>query len=127
MTKRALLAAAVLGVAWGPCPAAQTCGARWYRGADPIGGGPGYTRMADPASARRVATLEELQAALSAARPGDTVYIDDRAEIDATGSPMMEIPAGVTLASGRGRNGSPGTGWSSATTPSAATAPVSTR
>ncbi len=99
---------AMLVVSCGACPAAQVCGADWYAGADPIGGGPGYTSYVDPSKAVRVRTLQDLRQALSSARPGGLIYVNDDADIDATGSGGMEIPGGVTLASGRGMNGSPG-------------------
>jgi|DewCreStandDraft_4_1066084.scaffolds.fasta_scaffold00789_56 hypothetical protein len=108
MTVRILTSVAALSLLCAAASAERICGARHYTGPDPIGGGPGYTRLVDPAKARRVSTLEELKAALAAAQAGDIIYLDDRAEIDATGSPMMEIPGGVTLASGRGSGGSPG-------------------
>lgn len=75
----------------------------------PIGGGPDYTRIVDPADATVVVrTLEELRAALGRVGRGDVVYVADDAEIDTRGVEDMRIPAGVTLASGRGRDGSLG-------------------
>ncbi len=108
MTMRILLAGLVMGLLADGQAAARVCGAAFYRGPDPIGGGPGYTRHVDIPRTGTVRTLDELKQALGRARAGDVIYIDDRAEIDATGSPMMVVPGGVTLASGRGRNGSPG-------------------
>ncbi len=76
---------------------------------DGIGGGEGYSRMVTPASADRVVrTKVELLSALSGASSGDVVYVDDAAEIDLTGKTDIAVPAGVTLASGRGQGGSAG-------------------
>jgi len=74
---------------------------------DPIGGGDGYRHIV-PRPAEPVVTADALVAALAGAKAGDVVYVDDRAEIDLSGRATIEIPAGVTLASGRGRDGSPG-------------------
>jgi len=74
---------------------------------DPVGGGAGY-RAILPAPAEPVATGDALVAALADARAGDVVYVADGAEIDLTGRATIEIPASVTLASGRGRDGSAG-------------------
>ncbi|MGC9319468.1 MAG: PKD domain-containing protein [Armatimonadota bacterium] len=76
---------------------------------DPIGGGPGYRSIADPDGATAVVrTPQGLLEALQAATAGDVVYVDDSAEVDMTGIEMVEVPGGVTLASGRGRDGSRG-------------------
>lgn len=76
---------------------------------DPIGGGEGYSRMVTSASADRVVrTGAELLSALSGASSGDVVYVEDGAEIDLTGRTDIAVPAGVTLASGRGQGGSAG-------------------
>lgn len=72
----------------------------------PIGGGPGYRDLVEPR--RPVDTADELIRALRRAGPGDVVYVDDRAAINLTGRTPVEVPAGVTLASGRGRRGAPG-------------------
>ncbi len=83
----------------------------------PIGGGSGYGAwVARPAAPVRTAT--ELRAALAAARAGDVVYVADDASIDLSRRDHrddascttfgLDIPAGVTLASGRGRSGSSG-------------------
>ncbi|MEU4427593.1 FG-GAP-like repeat-containing protein [Actinoplanes sp. NPDC024001] len=55
-----------------------------------------------------VDTRDELLAALSSATAGDTVFVDGAAQIDLTGHKRIAIPAGVTLASNRGENGSLG-------------------
>ncbi len=86
----------------------------------PIGGGPGYgawvTRPAAP-----VRTAAALRSAVAAARAGDVVYVADDASIDLSRTSRdhrdgatsclgygIDIPAGVTIASGRGQGGSRG-------------------
>lgn len=83
----------------------------------PLGGGEGYAEWVPrdgPGVARTKASLLD---ALADARAGDVVYVDDGAEIDLTSLPddheavrdgSIVLRAGVTLASGRGRRGSPG-------------------
>jgi len=78
----------------------------------PLGGGAGYKRLIDKPDTR-VTTIDELIAALKKAKPGQVVYVDDQAELDFSVRVVveqfaLEIPAGVTLASGRGRDGSAG-------------------
>lgn len=51
-----------------------------------------------------VATREELEQALENAADEDVIYVEDGAEIDLTGENPIVIPAGVTLAGGRGRD-----------------------
>lgn len=73
----------------------------------PIGGGDGYGAWVSPSGAQTVATLSELRTALAlAGTSAPTVYVADDAVID-LGSGWVtnpiEVPAGVTLASGRGR------------------------
>lgn len=76
---------------------------------DPIGGGPGYKDIKSDANANFVvATRSELVEALSRAKAGMLIYILDNATIDMTGADDQTIPGGVTLASGRGLNGSQG-------------------
>jgi len=78
----------------------------------PIGGGAGYTRILTKGDF--VATnLDELLHALAAAQPGQVVFIPGETEIDCTARVyiedlVLEIPAGVTLASNRGQDGSAG-------------------
>uniref|UniRef100_F4C961 Right handed beta helix domain-containing protein n=1 Tax=Sphingobacterium sp. (strain 21) TaxID=743722 RepID=F4C961_SPHS2 len=55
-----------------------------------------------------VNTKAELIDALQKAKSGQVVYVEDNASIDLSGSMKIIIPAGVTLASGRGKNGSRG-------------------
>jgi hypothetical protein len=76
---------------------------------NPIGGGVGYSHITDPSEAYRVvSTRSQLLAALSSATSGQIIYVADTAEIDLSGSQDIIVPAGITLASGRGRNGSLG-------------------
>jgi hypothetical protein len=72
------------------------------------GGGEGYPDVVHPECATVVVeTFEELEASFESARPGDVIYLADHARIDMTGRSLC-IPGGVTLASGRGRDGSAG-------------------
>ena len=78
----------------------------------PIGGGQGYQRLLTTGQ-YQVATIDELLAALQKARAGETVFIDPKAELDLTALVYAEglvigVPSGVTLASNRGQDGSPG-------------------
>lgn len=88
---------------------------------DPLGGGKGYSRIISVNDADYIIrTLEELEDALSdisvqrnvsgKANDNYIIYIDDDAEIDMSSRAKepLEIPANVTLASGRGFNGSLG-------------------
>lgn len=116
LKKGALL---LLGMAFGDCdqkifdhtpppadtPVHDTAGARANDTGLPIGGGPGYDDQVDPAAARHVRTLAELEAAFAEKAP--VIYVDDDAEIDA-GDHVLKMPGGTTLASGRGRDGSLG-------------------
>ncbi|TLD39946.1 MAG: hypothetical protein JETT_3788 [Candidatus Jettenia ecosi] len=87
--------------------AEETFGAEANPTGDPIGGGAGYIRLITRKH-YRVDTREELLDALKKAQFGQTIYILDYAEIDLTGYKNIVIPAGVTLASGRGKIGSQG-------------------
>ena len=70
---------------------------------EPIGGGPGYTAVLSYRDARFVVrTRKQLIRALERADSLDVIYIHDAAVLDLTGLELT-IPAGVTLASGRGR------------------------
>jgi len=94
-----------LGLGWVTAGWAEEYGAESNPGGDPIGGGSGYSRIVDAASATHVVSTEaDLRNALQTAVPGEVVYIQDEAEIDLTGQAEIDVPAGVTLASGRGRN-----------------------
>lgn len=78
----------------------------------PIGGGMGYVDVVT--SGDTVATtLEELIDALDTASAGEVVFIPGDVEIDMTtlvyiDKLVLELPGGVTLASDRGVDGSPG-------------------
>jgi len=79
---------------------------------DPVGGGPGYSRIFSGGTFE-VSSLPELLAALNAATPGSVVYITSGTVIDVNAdNPQAKvtifIPPGVTLAGDRGLNGSPG-------------------
>ena len=78
----------------------------------PIGGGKGYARVINKGD-YRVSGLDELLDALRKAKPGEVVYVDDKSLIDCTSRVhieklVIEIPGGVTLASGRGHGESRG-------------------
>ncbi|MGM0555821.1 MAG: right-handed parallel beta-helix repeat-containing protein [Myxococcota bacterium] len=80
-----------------------------------LGGGDCYDALVTAADASIVvgasATLSDLQAALASASSGDVVFVDPAAEIDLgffPDAPSIEVPAGVTLASNRGVDGSQG-------------------
>jgi len=76
---------------------------------DPIGGGPGYRDIKAAADADFiVATRDELIDALRSSRAGMLIYVRDDAVIDMTGADDQTLPEEVTIASGRGRNGSQG-------------------
>lgn len=68
------------------------------------GGGADYPDMVDPSwpVVTWVDDLSGLTSAIAGARAGDIVYVDDTAALDLTGQSLC-IPAGVWLASGRGR------------------------
>jgi len=92
--------------------ASETFGAQANPTGSPIGGGKSYSRLVEKGDFR-VRTAAELIAALGKAAAGQVVYVLDEAKIDLT--PLVrekklvpEIPGGVTLASGRGRDGSAG-------------------
>ena len=89
----------------------QTYGAK-PDASGPIGGGPGYTKIVTDGQ-HKVKTPEELVAALAKAQAGEVVFIDPQAELDFTTLVYAEkltlkVPGGVTIASNRGQNGSPG-------------------
>jgi hypothetical protein len=99
----------------------ETFGAESNPTGSPIGGGAGYADIitkTDPRVKFVVSTRDQLVVALQNARAGDVVYVEETANIDLTGLPYTPrsnnvaskamIPAGVTLASNRGENGSPG-------------------
>jgi len=77
-----------------------------------IGGGEGYSNTVSESEADVVvATLDEFLSAVDSASSGDVIYVAGDATIDAssvTGTGRITIPSGVTLASDRGIDGSPG-------------------
>ncbi len=78
---------------------------------NPIGGGDGYTDIIsrnDPDVDYIVDTKSELLTALQSAQSGDIIYVEEYANIDMYRTSDTQIPAGVTLASNRGENGSLG-------------------
>ncbi len=78
---------------------------------DPIGGGYGYSNIVTSGD-YSVDTKAELLAALSTAASGQVIYIEPTANIDMGGGTYgtlsLAVPSGVTIASNRGWNGSPG-------------------
>jgi hypothetical protein len=78
----------------------------------PIGGGGGYQRIITRGD-RNVSNIDELRDALHEAKAGEVVYLDPAGDYDCTAlvfaeELVIEIPAGVTLASDRGHEGSRG-------------------
>lgn len=61
-----------------------------------------------PTANYTVSNYTDLVAALSKASSGQVVYITDNVEINVTGKPALVVKGGVTIASGRGINGSKG-------------------
>ncbi len=89
----------------------KACGAAAQRGR-PLGGGTGYTDVVR-ATKSPITHLDGLLEALSTAESGDTIFIAGDVTIECTEriyieELVMELPAGVTLASDRGVKGSPG-------------------
>lgn len=79
------------------------------------GGGEDYPRLVTYSKVdfktgkiKFVKTKNELKEALKNAKPGQIIYIDDNVEIDLSGEKELNLNEGVTLASGRGKNGSLG-------------------
>lgn len=85
----------------------ETFGAEANPTGHPIGGAAGYPNLVER-SHYQVKTADELLAALKQAKPGQIVYVDDKAEIDLTGKKSMVIPNRVTLATSRGKGKSEG-------------------
>jgi hypothetical protein len=86
---------------------APVCGAEANLTGDPIGGGDGYRRIVDRGD-YRVSTAAEFLAALKQARAGQTIFVAPDVQIDLTGQLGLQLPAGVTLAGDRGRQGAAG-------------------
>jgi hypothetical protein len=97
---------------WSPAQAEATTtpvGADTNPTGNPIGGGPGYSNVKDPATADYVVSSRgQLLNALAGATSGQIIYVADSAKIDMSGLRSIVVPEGVTLASGRGRDGSLG-------------------
>lgn len=74
---------------------------------EPLGGGVGYSKIILSGD-YTVANKEQFLAALSAAKPGEVIYLEPEAEINLTGFISLEIPGGITIAGNRGYQGSPG-------------------
>jgi len=74
---------------------------------NPIGGGPGYSDIFTGGDSV-VRNADELLRVLKAAERGDVIFVPGDAAIDLTGHKSISVPAGVTLAGDRGRNGSAG-------------------
>jgi hypothetical protein len=94
-----------------PVPNATQYGAEFNPTGDPIGGGTGYSRGitgTDPDIYRIVSSKPELIDALATCPEGKIVFVDGDAQIDLSGTWEIRIPAGVTLASDRGYQGSSG-------------------
>ncbi|HRH30570.1 MAG TPA: PKD domain-containing protein [Candidatus Paceibacterota bacterium] len=76
---------------------------------NPIGGGECYTNIVNKDNADFIVSSKQaLKEALFNAVSGQIIYVEDNAVIDLTGEKNLVIPGGVTLASGRGLNGSNG-------------------
>jgi hypothetical protein len=88
----------------------ETFGAEPNPTGNPIGGGPGYSRIISSTDENILFTVtnaSELVSALGSGTPG-VVYIPETAEIDMSGRFNVVIPSGFTLASNRGEGESPG-------------------
>lgn len=91
--------------AFGKAP--ETFGAEGNPTGDAIGGGIDYRRAVTHGNFT-VTSFEELRDALGKAKAGETVFVSDGVKIDLTGREGLVIPAGVTLAGGRGVGNTPG-------------------
>src|SRR5687768_10256275 len=105
LMKPSLLAFVLAACAGIPAAGPAQVGALSNPTGRPIGGGEGYGSWVDGFV---VADRAQLLAALQNARSGAVVYVRDDAVIDLTGAWYIPLNPGVTLASGRGRNGSLG-------------------
>jgi hypothetical protein len=86
-----------------PVCAAETYGAESNPTGSPIGGGKDYKAYVTSAQ-YRVKTPVELVTALQKAASGEVIYVEDGVEMNLTEYPDLVIPAGVTLAGGRGHS-----------------------
>ncbi len=79
-------------------------GAEWNPTGNPIGGGPGYSDSIRHQDADFIVhNANQLLSALSSAGSGNIIYIWDTCHVNMNGHTPILIPAGVTVASGRGR------------------------
>jgi hypothetical protein len=69
---------------------------------NPIGGGEGYSGLVNSWTTY-VSTASDLVAALSNAMSGNVIYVDDNADLEVNSYLPLQLKAGVTLASGRGK------------------------
>lgn len=86
---------------------AETFGCEANPTGNPIGGGAGYSNILAGGDFT-VNNADELLKALKQAQPGQVVFVPDGVEIDLSAYSDIEIPAGVTLAGTRGKDGSDG-------------------
>lgn len=77
------------------------------KGGAALGGGEGYTTVTRPRADIVAETRRGLENALRDATAGDVVFVDGDASLE-LGDRVLDVPAGVTLASNRGVGGSPG-------------------
>lgn len=76
---------------------------------NPIGGGVGYSDIINSGDADYfVNNKTDLLNALISAISGDIVYVNDSVELNLSGEESINIPANITLASGRGNGSSEG-------------------
>ena len=85
----------------------ETFGAESNPTGDPIGGGEGYSDIRAGGD-REARDYEALRDALREVKPGEVVFLPGDAEICMDGHEALTVPEGVTLASSRGHDGSPG-------------------
>jgi hypothetical protein len=74
---------------------------------NPIGGGEGYGEILQDGDFV-VRSYEEMRRALSEAKDGQVVFVPADATVDFSGQEALQIPEGVTVASDRGLDASPG-------------------
>jgi len=77
----------------------------------PFGGGNGYFPIIKPEGSNVIINSNNfinLKTTVANAKYGDIIYINDNLQIEVPREGTIKIPDGVTLASGRGRNGSQG-------------------
>jgi PKD repeat protein len=87
-------------------------GAEWNPTGNPIGGGPGYSDSIRHQDADYVVhDINQFFSALTSANYGDIIYIWDTCHFNMNGHAPKLIPAGVTVASGRGRTLSDSISW----------------